>query len=204
MSEVTLVTEPRTMHGSPASRRLRAEDRIPAVLYGSGVKPTSLSVARRDLRIALTGPAGTNAVVTLTVDGKKHACVIKELQRDKVKRNVAHVDFLAVDLNVLIDVEIPVVLVGESKAVNSGNGLIDPQINTMTVTTKPGSIPNEISIDISSMEMDTVIKVSDIVLPAGVTTPLDPDVVVVAVLVTRSATAEEPTEGEAEAPAEEK
>jgi large subunit ribosomal protein L25 len=134
-------------------------------------------------------------VLTLTVDGNKHAAVIKELQRDKVKRNVSHVDFLVVNLNVVIDVEVPVVLHGESKAVNAGNGIVDLQHTTMTVSTKPGNIPNEIAIDVT--DMDTVIKVSDIVLPANVTTPMDPDTVLVSVLVTRAAVEDEEAEGEA-------
>lgn len=187
MSQVNLATETGRTLGSPSSRRLRAEDRIPAVVYGNGVGPVSVSVARRDLRVALTGPAGTNAVLTLNIDGKKHAAVVKELQRDKVKRNVAHVDFLVVNLNEIIDVEIPVVLTGESKAVAAGNGLVDLQHNHLTVSTKPGNIPNEITIDVSDMEMDSTITVADIALPDGVTCPLDPTTVVVSVLLTRAA-----------------
>lgn len=187
MSQVNLATETGRTLGSPSSRRLRAEDRIPAVVYGNGVGPVSVSVARRDLRVALTGPAGTNAVLTINIDGKKHAAVVKELQRDKVKRNVAHVDFLVVNLNEIIDVEIPLSLTGESKAVAAGNGLVDLQLNHLTVSTKPGSIPNEISIDISDMDMDSTITVADIKLPAGVTCPLDPATVLVSVLLTRAA-----------------
>jgi large subunit ribosomal protein L25 len=187
MSQVSLATETGRTHGSPSSRRLRALDRIPGVVYGHGVGPVSVSVARRDLRVALTGPAGTNAVLSLTIDGKKHAAVVKELQRDKVKRNVAHIDFLVVNLNEVIDVEVPVVLHGESKAINSGNGLVDLQHNHITVSTKPGSIPNEITIDVTDMDMDSVITIADIKLPAGVTTPMDPTTVVVSVLVTRAA-----------------
>lgn len=202
MSEVLLATETGRIHGSPSSRRLRAQERIPGVVYGNGVGPLSVSVARRDLRLALTGPAGTNTVLTLTVEGKKHAAVIKELQRDKVKRNVSHVDFLVVNLNVEIDVEVPIVLHGEAKAVAAGNGLVDLTHTTMTVTTKPANIPNEIPIDVTDMDMDSVITVADIVLPANVTTPMDPETVLVTVLVTRAAVDEEAEAAEAEAEAE--
>jgi large subunit ribosomal protein L25 len=204
MSEVLLTTETGRTLGSPSSRRLRAEDRIPAVVYGNGVGPVSVSVARRDLRIALTGPAGHNAVLTLNVAGKKHAAVVKELQRDKVKRNVAHVDFLVINLNELIEVEVPVVLTGESKAVASGNGLVDLHHPTITVSTKPANIPNEITIDVTDFDMDTTITVADIKLPAGVTSPLDPTTLVVSVLVTRAAIETEAPEAEADAEAEEK
>lgn len=187
MSEVTLVAETGRTTGSPESRRLRTADRIPAVVYGNGVGPISVSVARRDLRIALTGPAGNNAVINLNVDGKVHPSVVKEIQRDKVRRTVNHVDFLVVNLANEIDVEVPVVLVGEAKAVAAEGGLVDASLDTMTVTTTPRNIPNEISIDISDMTIDSVIRVADIKLPAGVTTPLDPETAVVSVLLTRAA-----------------
>lgn len=187
MSEVLLATETGRTHGSPASRRLRAADRIPAVVYGHGVGPLSVSVARRDLRIALTGPAGYNAVLTLNIAGKKHAAVVKELQRDKVKRNVAHVDFFVVNLNEVIELEVPVVLHGEAKAVLSANGLVDLQRDAITISAKPNSIPNEISIDITDFTIDSVITLADITLPAGATSPLDPGTVLVSVLMSRAA-----------------
>lgn len=172
--------------GSAASRRLRAEDRIPAVLYGHGMEPVTLSVARRDLRVALSGPAGQNTILVLDVDGKKYNAVVKEMQRHPVRRSVAHVDFVQIDLSEEITMSVPVHLSGTAKAVLSAGGLVDPAVDTLEVRTTPANIPNEILIDISDMQPDTVIRLSDIAMPAGVAALGDPDMPVVTVLMSRA------------------
>ena len=173
--------------GSANSRRLRSEDRIPGVLYGHGMSPVSLSVARRDLRIALSGPAGANTVLALNVDGNTFNAVVKEMQRHPVKRTVSHVDFIQVNLNEEITVHVPVHLTGTAKAVVSAGGLVDPAVDTIEVRTTPTNIPNEVLIDISDMQTDSVIRLSDIKLPAGVVATGDADMPVVTVLMSRAA-----------------
>ena len=173
--------------GSANSRRLRSEDRIPGVLYGHGMSPVSLSVARRDLRVALSGPAGANTVLALNVDGNTFNAVVKEMQRHPVKRTVSHVDFIQVNLNEEITVHVPVHLTGTAKAVVSAGGLVDPAVDTIEVRTTPTNIPNEVLIDISAMQTDSVIRLSDIKLPAGVVATGDADMPVVTVLMSRAA-----------------
>ena len=185
--------------GSANSRRLRSEDRIPGVLYGHGMSPVSLSVARRDLRVALSGPAGANTVLALNVDGNTFNAVVKELQRHPVRRTVSHVDFIQVNLNEEITVQVPVHLTGNAKAVVSAGGLVDPAVDTIEVRTTPTNIPNEVLIDISEMQTDSVIRLSDIKLPAGVVATGDADMPVVTVLMSRAAI--ENAAAAAEAPA---
>jgi large subunit ribosomal protein L25 len=187
MSETVLVAETGRPTGSSASRRLRAEDRIPAVVYGHGMTPLSISVARRDLRQALSGSAGMNTVLDLTVDGKVYPAIVKDIQRHPVRRNVQHVDFQQVSLDEQITVSVPLRLEGEAREVLSNNGLVDPAVDSIDVTTTPRNIPDEIVIDITDMQLDSVIRLEDIKLPAGVTTSLDPETVLVTVLVTRGA-----------------
>jgi len=189
-----LVADTGRVTGSANARRMRREDHIPAVVYGHGMTPLSITIGRRDLRAALSGPAGVNTVLDLTVDGKVYPAIVKELQRHPVRRNVSHVDFQQVDLNEELLIAIPVRLEGEAKAVVDGGGLVDPAIDTIEVRTTPRNIPNEIVIDISEMTMDTVITLGDIKLPAGVTATADPETAIVTVLVTRQ---EELAEGEA-------
>jgi large subunit ribosomal protein L25 len=191
MSDITLVAETGRPTGSRASNRLRREDRIPAVVYGNGVAPTSIVVERRDLRLALTTPAGMNAVIRLSVDGHTHPVVVKEMQRHKVRRTVTHVDFFVVNLDEKITVEVPVVLTGDAKAVTAAGYLVDPQINTVTVLCTPGNIPNEIAIDVTDMQPHETVTVAQLALPAGVSSPLDPAIVVVATLATRAAIAQQ-------------
>jgi large subunit ribosomal protein L25 len=161
--------------------------------------PVSLSVARRDLRVALSGPAGANTVLSLSVDGSTFNAVVKELQRHPVKRTVSHVDFIQVNLNEEITVHVPVHLTGNAKAVLSAGGLVDPAVDSIEVRTTPTNIPNEILIDISDMETDSVIRLSDIKLPSGVVATGDADMPVVTVLMSRAAV--ETAAATAEAPA---
>lgn len=192
--------------GSAASRRLRAADEIPAVLYGHGMQPVSISVARRDLRVALSGPAGQNTILKLDVDGTSYNAIVKELQRHPVRRTVSHVDFVQIDLSEEIVMAVPVHLAGTAKAVLSAGGLVDPAVDSIEVRTTPANVPNEILIDISDMTPDKVIRLSDIAMPSGVTAIGDPEMPVVTVLMSRAATeaAKSDAEGEGEeAPAAE-
>ncbi len=200
MSQTTLVATPRTGSGSPAARRLRADGHIPGVLYGRGMEPISVTVERREFRMALSGPAGANTVLALQVGGNSYPAVVKEMQRHPIRRTVNHIDFLQVNMNEEITVHVAVRLEGESKAVAAAGGLVDPAVDSLEVSCTPTNMPNEFVIDITDMQPDTVIRLSDIPMPKGVTPLGDPDMPVVTVLTT-AAEVEEPAaavEGEAE------
>ena len=190
MASTVLVANTGRPTGSAASRRMRTEDNIPGVLYGHGMSPVSVTVGRRDLRLALSGAAGLNTVLDLTVDGKVYPAIVKELQRHPVRRNVAHIDFLQVNLDEEITVSVPLRLEGEATKVANGGGLVDPAVDSIEVTTTPRTIPDEFVVDISDMDMDTVIRLSDIAMPAGVTATGDPESPVVTVLTMRAELAE--------------
>lgn len=192
-----LVAESGRATGSANARRMRREDHIPGVVYGHGMTPLSVSVARRDLRIALSGPAGFNTVLDLTIDGKVFPTIIKELQRHPVRRTVSHIDFLQVDLNEEIAVHVPLRLEGEAKAVISAGALVDPAVDSIEVVTTPRNIPDEIVVDITDMTLDTVITLGDITLPKGVTAVADADLPIVTVLMS-SPVGDEDGEGGAE------
>ena len=199
MSDSVLIAEAGRATGSAESRRIRREDRIPAVVYGQGMEPLSISVNRRDLRIALSGTAGMNTILDLTVNGDVYAAIVKEVQRHPVRRTVAHVDFIQIDLTEEITVSVPVRLEGEAKQVAMNNGLVDQQMMEIQVRTTPRNIPDELVIDINEMTVDTVITVADVDLPSGVTAVSAEDQTVVTVVTLRVA-AEEPAaeEGEGE------
>ena len=169
MSDSVLIAEAGRTTGSAESRRIRREDRIPAVVYGQGMEPLSISVNRRDLRIALSGTAGMNTILDLTVNGDVYPAIVKEVQRHPVRRTVAHVDFIQIDLTEEITVSVPVRLEGEAKQVAMNNGLVDQQMMEIQVRTTPRNIPDELVIDINEMTVDTVITVADVDLPSGVT-----------------------------------
>lgn len=147
--------------------------------------PLSIVVERRDLRVALSGPAGVNTILDLVIDGKSYPAIVKELQRHPVKRNVSHVDFLQINMSEEITVSVPVHLVGTAKAVVADGGLVDPAVDTIEVRCTPANVPNDISIDITSMTSNDVIRLGDITMPAGVVALGDPDMPVVTVLTLR-------------------
>jgi large subunit ribosomal protein L25 len=193
-----LVAETGRPTGSASARRMRREDHIPAIVYGQGMDPIKISVVRRELRVALSGPAGVNTVLDLTVDGTVYPAIVKELQRHPVRRTVSHVDFLQVNLNEEITIAVPVRLEGEAKAVIDEGGLVDPAVDTIEVRTTPRNIPPEIVVDITDMTMDTVITLGEIQLPDGVTAVADPDTAIVTVLFIKEEELPEPEVAEGE------
>jgi large subunit ribosomal protein L25 len=197
MSDTVLIAHTGRVTGSAASRRMRRDDMIPAVVYGQGMDPISIAVNRRDLRLALSGGAGSNTILDLTIDGTVYPAIVKDMQRHPVRRSVSHVDFVQLNLAEEITVSIPVRLEGEARQVTDNGGIVDPAVDTIEVSTRPRDIPDEILIDISEMEMDSVIRLSDIPLPAGVTPLGDPDMPIVTVLITSQAEAAQAAEGEA-------
>ena len=202
MSETVLTAEVGRRAGSPDARRLRAEGKIPAVVYGHGMDPLSVSVDRRELRQALSGAAGMNTILDLTVDGTVYPSLIKDIQRHPVKRSVQHIDFIQVNLNEEIVVSIPIHLEGEAKEVSAHSGLVDLSMQELEVRTTPRNIPDGITIDITEMTMDSVIRVEDLPLPSGVTAEADPDAPVVTVLTMRTPVLDAEEEALAEAAAE--
>ncbi len=211
MPETVLIAHPGRTVGSAEARRLRADDKIPAVIYGRGMQPVAIAVERRDLRAAVSGTAGMNTILDVTVDGTVYPSLIKDIQRHPVRRNVQHVDFIQVNLNEDVTVSVPVRLEGQAQEVLQNNGLVDLTMTELEVITTPRNIPDEIVLDISEMTLDDVIRVADIPLPAGVTAAADPEYPVVTVLIMRieeepevEETDEEGLEGEAPAEGEER
>jgi large subunit ribosomal protein L25 len=182
MSATKLAAQPRTASGSAAARRLRAEGHIPGVIYGQGMQPISVSVERRDLRLALGGAAGSNTVLSLEVGGTTYPAVVKEMQRHPIKRTVSHIDFLAVNMNEALTVQVPLRLEGEAKAVTGEGGLVDPAVDTIEVSCTPANIPAEFVIDISGLQPGDVIRLADVKMPKGVTALGDPETAVVTAL----------------------
>jgi large subunit ribosomal protein L25 len=179
MAEITLTATPRPPQGTRPARRLRNEGKVPGVVYGMGVDPIPLSVEWRELRAALVTEQGINAVIHLEVDGERTPTLVKEIQRHPVRRNVLHVDFIRVDLNKPVDVDVPIHLEGEAEAVAREGGVIDQTLTALAIHAKPSDIPAGLSVDISDLEIGGSKHVSDILLPEGVTTSVEPEETVV-------------------------
>ena len=186
MADLVLNTEEKTTIGSRSSRRLRRDGKVPGVLYGLGQDPEIFSVDYGDLRGALTTDAGLNALIQLSINGTNQLSILKTLQRHPVKDEVIHVDFVRVDPNQELAVEVPIVLEGVAKKVTDQNGMVDQTMFSLSVLALPDSIPNELTADVSELEINDAIRVSDVVLPEGVRTEVDPEEAIAVGTVTRS------------------
>jgi len=175
MAEIILTATPRPPQGTRPARRLRGEGKIPGVVYGLGTDPITLTVEWRELRAALITEQGLNAVINLEIDGDRTPTLVKDMQRHPVRRNVLHVDFIRVDLDKTVDVEVTIHLEGEAEAVTREGGVVDQVLQALLITAKPADIPSGLTIDISDLEIGDAKRVSDIVLPDGVTTSVDGD-----------------------------
>jgi large subunit ribosomal protein L25 len=202
MADQQLKAEPREGAGKGVARKLRAAGRVPAVLYGHGKDTRWLSVDARDLFHLLHGAAGGNVLIDLVVDGEKTMAMAREIQRDHVRGQYLHVDFLEVRRDEKVTVDVPVHLVGESAGVKAG-GVLEHHLWELKIECLPQDLPDAIEADISALNVNDSLHVSDIVVPE-VCTVLTPLEEIVASVVPPQAREVEEVEGvEGEAAAEE-
>lgn len=203
--QVALAARARSGDGKSEARRLRREGRVPAIAYGADLEATPLSVDALDLYRALRTDAGTNAILRLELDGGSHLALAREIQRHPVRREILHVDFVTVSQDVKVTVDVPIVLVGEAPGVEEG-GVADQTLHTASIEVLPLEVPDQVTLDVSDMQIGDVKRVSDLDLPSGAAVLDDPETSVVSVVPPTvepvEEEAEEAVEGEA-APAPE-
>jgi large subunit ribosomal protein L25 len=181
-SQVKLSAQPRTATGKGDAKRLRRDGRVPGILYGYDVEPTALSVDARELYHVLHGPAGRNAMISLDLGSGPVLTVARDIQRHTVRREVTHVDFLAVDRDVRIDVEIPVHLVDLDDVARDG-GYLNHVRHVIPISVRPLDTPDFIEVSVAGMAIGDVKRLGDIIalLPAGAEIADDPDRVIVTI-----------------------
>ncbi len=189
MSTVTAKTGRST--GSRNSNRLREEGELPGVVYGLGKDPVSVNVTYTELRDALKGAAGLNTILTLNVDGTEEEVIIKEIQRDPIKRTVRHADFLRVNHETKVTITIPIVLTGRSEAVAEAGGIIEQKMHSLKVLCNPYNIPNQIDADVTPMTLDRRLALGDLSFGEGVTTKVGMNITVAAPVVPRGLKSDE-------------
>ncbi len=201
MSEDFIVNaETRTDVGKGASRRLRHAGKVPAIMYGSGKDPVSLTLGHDEFIHHLEHEAFYSHILTVNVDGKKQKAVMKDLQRHPSKPRVLHVDFLRVSDKDVIHMSIPVHFLNEeeSAGVKEG-GLVSHLMTTIDIACKASDLPEYLQLDIIEVEIGGSLHLSDIELPKGVEIPAlahgaDYDLPVISIHMPRAVVEEEPTE----------
>lgn len=187
-----LTASVRTRTGKGASRQARRDGKVPAVLYGHGTDPQHLELSAHDFAAVLRN-SGTNAVLTLDINGKEQLALTKALEIHPIRRNIQHADLLVVRRGEKVTVDVNVVVEGDA-----ANGtLVTQDANTIQIEAEALSIPEHLTVSIEGVEAGTQITAGQIELPAGVGLISDPDTLVVNVV--EAPTAEElETEGAGE------
>ena len=182
MDKVTLVVQPRDLTGSRNARRLRKSGLIPGVLYGHGKEATAFAVDPHALRPVLVG-GGTHHVLSVTVEGhsRAHNAIIKELELDRVKSTVSHIDLQEIRLDETIETTVSVSFEGEAVGLKSG-GMLDESTREVTIKGLVTAIPEHLVLDISAMDINDTAKVGDLVVPDGIEVLNDPEEVLCSLL----------------------
>ncbi|MCP5468232.1 MAG: 50S ribosomal protein L25/general stress protein Ctc [Deltaproteobacteria bacterium] len=204
MDRLEVQAQNREATGKGVARKLRAQGRIPCVLYGKDIKPVSLSVNDHDFEKTIHQAGGMNSLFDLIIDGKeKMPVMVREYQADNIRRNFLHVDFIQVDLSKKINVEVPVELVGVAPGVKEG-GILDHIQRQLEVICLPTSIPEKIEVDVSGLNLGESLHIHDIKLPEGVEVSGTTDLTIAAVVAPKAEKVKAASEEEGEGATEEK
>lgn len=187
MEEIQLDVQLRNETGRRNVKAVRREDFVPAIVYGEEKEPTSIKVDRRTYEKIMRAHVGQSVVFHLNVmDGDKklrdYAAIVKEEQLHPVAESLLHLDFQRINLKEELEIEVQVICVGEAIGVKRDGGSLDQPLHDMEIVCLPTNILEKIEVDVSSLEIGDAIHVSDIKLPAKVTTKMDPETMVASVV----------------------
>ena len=196
MADFRLEAETRTEFGKGSARRTRRAGRVPAVLYGHGQDVVHLSLPAREFAAALRN-GGSNALLTIVLEGKEQLALTKAIQRDPLTRKHEHADLILVRRGEKTTVDVPVVIVGEP----APDTIPNHQLNTVSIEADATKLPDSIEVDVTGREAGQNIAAGDLVLPRGATLVTDPEAMVIGFLGAPTAEALEAELAEAEAEA---
>ena len=187
MGDVKFAVEAREERGKGPARRLRQRGMAPGIVYGGGRPATAIAFDVGTLeRLLATSHGGLNTLIDLEGDSPAagRTVIAKELQREPVRGQITHVDFFEIDLKEKIEVSVPIHLVGTAAGVVLG-GVLDQQQREVTLLCMPDSIPDEIEVDVSGMELGDSLHIRDLVVPPGTEFHTEDSLTVATVLVPR-------------------
>lgn len=188
MAEVNISASVRSEFGKGASRRLRVQEKVPAVIYGHGAEPVHVVLPSYDMMMALKN---SNVLINLDVEGKKELVIPKAVQREAIRGFLVHIDLLTVKKGEKVNVDVPIHVEGE---LAPGQHLLEHVYNTLPVEAEATHIPESVTVSVEGLTAGDSVEAKDIELPRGTTLGIEGDETVIQVL---AAQAEEPAaEGE--------
>ena len=202
--EFDLIAEFRDGQGKGASRRLRHEGKVPAIIYGGGRPPRMLAFDHNKVLHQLDSESFYSSILNIKVGDKHQPAIVKDIQRHPSRRQILHMDFQRVVADQKIRMNVPIHFVGEDVAVGVklGGGSVAHLKTDVEVTCLPKDLPEYFEVDVSHLDVDDMLYLSDIKVPEGVeivelTHGEEYDQAIVAIHIIRAAAIEEPTEAEA-------
>jgi large subunit ribosomal protein L25 len=208
MAHIQLSASERTQLGTPHTRRLRRQGRVPGVLYQRGEASIPFSLDGRELRHLLHGDGARTAVIDLAIDGRAPLpALVKEWQTHPVRDVVIHVDLQQVDLTEAVEAPVALVLTGNAIGVRDG-GVLDQTVRDVIVRALPDALPESLEHDVSELEIGSTLQLGDVSAPEGVEIVGEPETVVASITAPSEVVEEveeveeEEVEGEAAPPAE--
>jgi large subunit ribosomal protein L25 len=194
MAVISLSGEKRAGLGKGGARKARAAGKIPGVLYGHGEEPVAVAVGARTFQLALQQHRGSNAIVSLALDGgSEYTALIRAVQYDPLTHDILHLDFQHISLTEMVEVEVTLHLVGIPLGVKDGGGILEHIMRTVEVRCLPTAIPPAIDLDVTKLEVGQSLHVRDIEAK-DLQILSDPDSTV-ATVVAPTVTEEAPAEG---------
>ena len=197
-----LIAEIREDSGKGASRRLRHQGKVPAIIYGAGRPPRSLAFDQNKVLHQLDNESFYSSILAIKVGEKSQAAIVKDIQRHPAKRQILHMDFQRIVDDEKIKMNVPIHFIGEDVAPGVKEGGKVSHLRTdVEVTCLPKDLPEYFDVDVSALEIDDMLKLSDVKLPNGVEIPElaqgpEHDHPIVAIHVIKAAPVEEDLEGE--------
>ncbi|MEU2722029.1 50S ribosomal protein L25/general stress protein Ctc [Streptomyces smyrnaeus] len=190
MADVNISATIRDEFGKGSARRLRREEKVPAVIYGHGADPVHVALPSYDMMMALKTP---NVLIHLDVEGKKELVIPKAVQREAIRGFLVHIDLLTVKRGEKVEVEVPIHIEGE---LAPGQNLIEHVYNSLPVEAEATHIPESVTVSVEGLNVGDQILAKDITLPPNTSLAIEGDETVIQVL---AAQAEEPAAEGAEA-----
>jgi large subunit ribosomal protein L25 len=176
---LTIKCEKRDVFGKNASRRLRREGKVPAVLYGRNEPSTHLVIQKKDIFGILRSESGENTIFKTSFDSEYKDTMIKEFQADPVTDEILHIDLILIAMDKAVRVSVPIIVEGEAVGVKTEGGFVELITREVEVECLPGDIPEYIEVDISDLHLHQSIKIEEMKFPKGVENMSDPQTLVV-------------------------
>ena len=175
MATASLNAKPRAESGKGVARKLRAAGQVPGVIYGHGREPQPLTVNAREFDRLAERVRITSTVIELALDGKTARTLIRELQRDPIRRTVLHVDFQELVAGEKVVVSVPLRFIGTADGVKNSGGILEEVMHQIHVRVDPSNIPDHIDVDVTPLTIGHGYHVSDLKLPEGVEVMEEPE-----------------------------